>query len=118
MIAEAKDGSAENVTSGKFNSHIYDDDSPIYDVLMPQEEIILRAIDSTGDGKSAETALCVIDVSQEYEYMRRVFPYSDLIIEKQSVQNGVDCISFKPNNFGIEKLYFDISRRFDVGYGF
>ena len=110
MIAVAKDGSAENVTSGKFNSHIYDDDSPIYDVLMPQEEIILRAIDSTGDGKSAETALCVIDVSQEYEYMRRVFPYSDLIIEKQSVQNGVDCISFKPNNFGIEKLYFDISR--------
>ena len=99
------------------DSSIYDDDSPIYDVLMPQEEIILKAIDSTGDGKSAETALCVIDVSQEYEYIRRVFPYSDLMIEKQSVRDGIDCISFKSNIFGIEKLYFDISRRFEVGYG-
>ena len=93
-----------------------EDNAPIYDVLMPQEELLLRTIDSTGDGKSPETALCVIDVGQEYEYMQRVFPYSELEREKQSVSDGIDCITFKPNLFGIEKLYFDIRRRFDVGY--
>jgi len=95
-----------------------DDDDTFYTVLMPQEELLLKAIDSTGDGKTPETALCVIDVAQEYEYMQRVFPYSDLKMERQGVRNGIDCISFKPNLYGIEKLYFDISRRFAVGYNF
>ena len=95
---------------------ISDDDSPIYDFMMPQEELILRTIDSTGDGKSPETALCVIDVHMEYEYMKRVFPYSVLDIQRQSVRNGIDCITFKPNIYHIENLYFDITRRFEVGY--
>ena len=85
------------------------------DVLTPQEELLLKTLNSTGDGKSAETALCVIDVSQEYEYMQRVDPYRELEIEKQSVRDGVDCITFKPNRYGIEKLYFNIKRRFEVG---
>lgn len=94
------------------------EDIPVYNVEMPQEELILKTIDSTGDGKSPKTALCVIDVHQEHEYMRRVFPYSELEMSLQSVRNGIDCITFKPNIYGIENLYFDISCRFDVGYNF
>ena len=36
-----------------------DDD---YEVDTPQERLLMETIDSTGDGKTPETALCVIDV--------------------------------------------------------
>lgn len=88
-------------------------DRDMYDVSTVQERRILEAMDSTGDGKTPETALCVIDVEQEYEYIKRVFPYSDLIMMGQSVYNGIDCLIF---NYGVERIYFDIRRRFEVGY--
>jgi len=92
-----------------------DDDSPYYDV-SPQEKLILETIDSTGDGKTPETALCVIDVHQEYEYIQRVVRLSFLQLVRQSVMNGVDCLELKDYDGRIEKVYFDISRRFEVGY--
>ena len=91
------------------------DPSPYFDV-SPQEELLLKAIDSTGDGKTPETALCVIDVHQEYEYIQRVVRLFVLRLVEQSVVNGIDCLTFENNRGGIEKVYFDISRRFDVGY--
>ena len=94
-----------------------EDDSPYFDV-SPQEKIILKAIDSTGDGKTPETALCVIDVHQEYEYIQRVVRLSVLQLVKQSVRNGIDCLELKDYDGRIEKVYFDISRRFEVGYKF
>ena len=87
----------------------------MYDVSTVQERRILEAIDSTGDGKTPETALCVIDVGQEYEYISRVFPYSELRQLKQSVCNGIDCLEFEPA-YGVDRIYFDIGRRFEVGY--
>ena len=90
------------------------DDNYYIDTL--QERKILEAIDSTGDGISEETALCVTDVDQEYEYISRVFPYNLLEVVRQSVRNGIDCLDFKPNIYGVERIYFDIIRRFDVGY--
>lgn len=92
---------------------IIDDD---YYVDTLQERKILEAIDSTGDGRSRETALCVTDVGQEYEYMERVMPYTFLEVKRQSVRDGIDCLEFEENIHEIECLYFDISRRFDVGY--
>lgn len=92
-----------------------EDDSPYYDV-SPQEKLILETIDSTGDGKTPETALCVIDVHQEYEYIQRVVRLSFLQLVRQSVMNGVDCLELKDYDGHIEKVYFDISRRFEVGY--
>ena len=83
-----------------------EDLSPYFDV-SPQEELILKAIDSTGDGKTPETALCVIDVHQEYDVLRLV---------KQSVKDGVDCLELEDYDGSIEKVFFDISRRFEVGY--
>ena len=91
------------------------DDSPYFDV-SPQEKLILETIDSTGDGKIPETALCVIDVHQEYEYIQRVVRLSVLQLVKQSVKNGIDCLELKDYDGRIEKVYFDISRRFEVGY--
>lgn len=97
----------ESVTNGTID---------MYDVSTVQERRILEAIDSTGDGKSPETALCVIDVGQEYEYLNRVFPYSELRLLRQSVCNGIDCLEFAPNVYGVERIYFDMERRFEVGY--
>ncbi len=91
----------------------FDDD---YFDVTPQERLILETIDSTGDGKTPETALCVIDVHQEYEYINRVVRFTGLQLIKQSVANGIDCLQFKDIGGDIEKVYFDISRRFDVGY--
>ena len=90
------------------------DNSPYFDV-SPQEKLILETIDSTGDGKTPETALCVIDVHQEYEYIQRVVRLSVLQLVKQSLKNGIDCLELKDYDGRIEKVYFDISRRFEVG---
>ena len=91
-----------------------EEDFPYYEV-SPQEKLILQTIDSTGDGKSPESALCVIDVHQEYEYIQRVVRLSVMKLVRQSVLNGIDCLELKDYDGHIEKLYFDISRRFDVG---
>jgi hypothetical protein len=91
------------------------DDNPYFDVSS-QEKLLLETIDSTGDGKTPETALCVIDVHQEYEYIQRVVRLSVLHLVKQSVKNGIDCLELEDYDGRIEKVYFDISRRFEVGY--
>lgn len=89
--------------------------SPYFDV-SPQEKLLLEAIDSTGDGKTPETALCVIDVHQEYEYIHRVVRLSLMRFVRQSVRKGIDCLELEDYKGCIEKVYFDISRRFEVGY--
>ncbi len=88
-----------------------------YDDVTPQEMLILKAIDSTGDGKTPETALCVIDVDQEYEYIDRVIEYKFLKKTGQKLCNGIDCIKLSDKVLGETiEIYFDIKRRFDVGY--
>jgi len=95
---------------------IKDGTDGIYHHVSPQEKLILKAIDSTGDGETEETALFVIDVHQEYEYLERVMRYSGMRLVKQSVRNGIDCLELKDIDGYEEKVYFDISRRFEVGY--
>ena len=91
---------------------VEDDD----EIEISRESLLMQTIDSTGDGKTPETALCVIDVHQEYEYIERKFPFCFLRMTKQSVCNGIDCLYFDKNPFGIDCIYFDIKRRFEVGY--
>ena len=90
-----------------------DDD---YMVDTPQERLLMQTIESTGDGKSPETAFCIIDVDQEYEYLKRKIPFCSLRITLQSECNGIDCLHFEENPFKIDCIYFDIRRRFEVGY--
>ena len=87
----------------------------VYFDVSPQERLILETIDSTGDGKTPETALCVIDVHQEYEYIARVIRFFGLNLIRQSVSNGIDCLELKGHNGHIEKVYFDIKRCFEAG---
>ena len=94
-------------------NNVMEDD---YMVDTPQERLLMKTIDSTGDGKSPETAFCVIDVDQEYEYLKRKIPFCSLRITLQSECNGIDCLHFEENPFEIDCIYFDIRRRFEVGY--
>ena len=87
-----------------------------YVIDTPQERLLMKTIDSTGDGKSPKTALCIIDVHQEYEYIGRKFPYCFLRMTEQKFCDGIDCLCFDDNPFGIDCIYFDIKRRFEVGY--
>ena len=64
----------------------------------------VETIDSTGDGKTPETALCVIDVHQEYEYIQRVVRLSVLQLVRQSVADGIDCLELKDYDGHIEKV--------------
>ncbi len=86
----------------------------LYEVDTPQEHLLMEVLDSTGDGKTPETAISVIDVSQEYEYLERKFPYSCIHTYKQELCNGIDCLYFKENVYGIKCIYFDIKRKFEV----
>ena len=36
--------------------------------------------------------------------------------ESKSIKNGIDCLELEDYDGRIEKVYFDISRRFEVGY--
>lgn len=114
---DALDDSCENDVESMLHeveSPLHEENhSPYYDV-SPQEELILKTIDSTGDGKTPETALCVIDVQQEYEYIQRVIRLSLLQLVRQSVMYGIDCLELEDYDGSIEKVYFDIGRRFEV----
>ena len=89
---------------------------PYYFRISPQERLILEAIDSTGDGETPETALCVISVEQEWEYIERVNKYRFMDFAGQELENGIDCLVLKDFLGNTEKVYFDIRRRFEVGY--
>ena len=94
------------------------DDSDVDDYMVdtPQERLLLQTIESTGDGVTPETAFCIIDVSQEYEFMNRVFPYNLLIVSRRRLlSKSINCFEFSPNAFNIERIYFDVSRRLEVG---
>lgn len=85
--------------------------------LSDQEILIAEAILGTGDGKSAESAFCVIDIYQEYNLISLLMPHDTPLVKKQTLLEGwIDCLEFEPNAYGVEKMYFDVHRRFEVGY--
>ena len=112
-----EEGDDDSTPSFDLDADIMDDlekameDVDMYEVGTPQERLLMEVLDSTGDGKTPETAICVIDVSQEYEYLERKFPFSCLCVEKQTQSGGIDCLYFKGNAFDEKCIYFDISRK-------
>ena len=98
-----------------FNMDYWDDLNQEYD--SPQSELLGKVIESSGDGKTPETAFCVICVGNEYDFMERRYPYCFLDRKKQSLEHCgdkyIDCIEFKENMFGVEKVYFDITAWFE-----
>lgn len=71
---------------------------------------ILTAINSTGDGKSLETAFWVIRVDNEYTMLH----WLDLEFGgQQSLINRCDKLTVKKNEEGLEAVYFDVSILFN-----
>ena len=77
---------------------------------LGQERLILDALMSTGDG-TQENPFFVICVGQEYELLRRIYPYSKM--QGQRLLSGhIDRIDIE--EFGQPRsVYFDISCWFE-----
>ena len=77
---------------------------------LGHEQLILDALMSTGDG-TQENPFFVICVGQEYELLRRIYPFSKM--QGQRLLSGhIDCIDIE--EFGQpQSVYFDISRWFE-----
>ncbi|MEE4255866.1 MAG: DUF4919 domain-containing protein [Bacteroidales bacterium] len=72
------------------------------------------AIMSSGDGLSTKTAFTVIYVQDEYEILEVLgFEFNG---EQHLLQGGYDMLELEENPFGIDALYFDVNRLFDVGF--
>ncbi|MDR2040582.1 MAG: DUF4919 domain-containing protein [Bacteroidales bacterium] len=68
---------------------------------------IADALISTGDGLSKETAIHVIAVSSEYDYLF----LNNLSIQSQELVNGgYDVLYLQPNKDGIEEMWFDVNQ--------
>ncbi|MCK4568915.1 MAG: DUF4919 domain-containing protein, partial [Bacteroidales bacterium] len=72
------------------------------------------AIMSTGDGLSANTAFVVIYIRDEYEMLEVLgFKFGG----KQALLAGdYDMLELEENPYGVEALYFDVSRMFAAGF--
>jgi hypothetical protein len=75
------------------------------DKCILQAAYIYKAITSSGDGKSKETAFYVINTRHEYNIMR----WLGLKPEGQALVEHYDLQSVAENEYGINSLYFDVS---------
>ncbi len=73
---------------------------------------LLKAIVSTGDGSSIQSAFCVICVYDEYTLMRSALELTE-ISERHLIVNGMrsyDCFIVVPNQqYRHDKIYFEIT---------
>ena len=68
---------------------------------------IADALNSTGDGLSKETAIHVIAVSNEYDYLF----LNNLSMQSQALINGgYDILYLMPNEGGLEEMWFDVTQ--------
>ena len=68
---------------------------------------IVDALLSTGDGLSEETAIHVIAVSNEYDYLF----LNNLSMRSQALTNGgCDVLYLKQNEGGLEEMWFDVNQ--------
>lgn len=76
-------------------------------------EGILMTIIESGDGKTAETAFVVMKVSDEYELMNNMEVQNTMQSLVRSPAGECDMMTLKPNDLGLEKLYFNVSKLFE-----
>ena len=67
---------------------------------------LLLPIFESGDGRTANTAFVVMRISDEYEMMAHLRVENTL----QSLSGDCDVMTLKPNELGLEKLYFNVSK--------
>ena len=72
--------------------------------------IISDALTSTGNGLTKETAIHVIAVASEYDYLF----LNDFSIKSQAlVDGGFDLLTLQSNEIGLEELWFDVNQPFN-----
>ena len=71
-------------------------------------ENLLTAVMSSGDGKSHETAIIVTKITDEYSVINAIGLESTNQMIANKDQKLYDVIHVKENDYGIDKLYFDI----------
>lgn len=68
-----------------------------------QEQLIIEAMLSTGDGFKPETAIYVIEIEQEYDFMTRVYPdllkhmKCQTLVSKENEHHEYDYFEFEFN---------------------
>jgi len=76
--------------------------------MQMRYENILYTLFLSGDGKTRETAFVVMRVSDEYEAMNNM----QVENSSQSLSGDCDVMTLKKNDYGLESLYFNISKPF------
>jgi Tfp pilus assembly protein PilF len=71
---------------------------------------IADALNSTGDGLSKETAIHVIVVSNEYDYL---FLNDLSSISQELINGGYDVLYLRSNSNNLEEMWFDINQSFN-----
>jgi hypothetical protein len=72
---------------------------------------IIDAMSLTGDGLTKETAIHVISVSNEYDFL---FDNGFSMQNQAFVNGGFDVLKLKPNEAGVEELWFDVNKPFNT----
>lgn len=74
----------------------------------------IDAIMSTGDGHSTNSAFVVIYVQDEYELLEVLgFEFGG---NQYLLEGDFDMLELKENPYGIDALYFDVTRLLEVGF--
>jgi hypothetical protein len=68
---------------------------------------IMDALISTGDGFSEGTAIYVISIGNEYDYL---FLRNLSVRMQEATYEGHDILYLKSNKYGLSELWFDISQ--------
>jgi len=72
------------------------------------------AIMSTGDGLSTNSAFVVIHIRDEYELLEILgFEFGG---KQYLLEGGYDMLELKENQYGIDALYFNVSRLLDMSF--
>jgi hypothetical protein len=76
-------------------------------------ENLLLAIIESGDGKTDTTAMVVMKVSDEYELMNNMQVQNTSQSLVQGPAGPCDLMPLKPNDLGLDKLYFNVAKLFE-----
>lgn len=86
-------------------------DKNYFNRIMFRMNCIIDAIMNSGDGKSVDNPIYVIEVSHEYDIINIIgLQYGG---EQSLVKSGIDFLKLKDNKFGLKGLYFDVSPSFN-----
>jgi hypothetical protein len=89
-------------------------DAKMSSIYFSYYEKQVDAIMTTGDGLSTNTAFVVIYVQDEYEMMEVLgFKFGG---EQYLLNGDFDMLELEANPYGIDALYFDVSRLFAVEF--